>query len=168
MYHKHRKNIFFITIYSFLLVCLFGCQAFVRKFTRKPKNEDLSKEEMVLAPQEYNGPEISKEELYRQYFLYWKSWQDELIYSLNPGGNHKKQIDCVNEAIKNISRMKQLLALQKYEQAAAYESKLESLRASIGRDVYSNNTFDNRSKAEQLRRNILRDLSFNKVKNSLI
>ncbi|MBM3255730.1 MAG: hypothetical protein FJZ08_05460, partial [Candidatus Omnitrophica bacterium] len=63
-----------VTIYL-LLVSFLGCEAFVRKFTRKSKKEDLHREEMVLAPQEYQKPKLSKEEEYRQYLLYWKSWQ---------------------------------------------------------------------------------------------
>jgi hypothetical protein len=140
----------------------------VRKFTRKPKDKDLSRQELVLAPEDYPGPQMTKEELYRQYFLYWKSWQDELIVSLYPDGNHKKQMDCVNEALKNLSKIKGLLSAQKYKQADVYLTQLENLKDLISQDLYANNTTNNRTKAEQLKRNILRDLSYNKVKDSLI
>src|SRR3989338_3700293 len=89
--------------YTLILLLIFyslGCEAFIRKFTRKPKKENMPKEEMVLAPEEYKAPEMSKEDLYRQHFLFWRTWQDELIASLNKEGNHKKQIDCINEAVK--------------------------------------------------------------------
>jgi hypothetical protein len=165
---ESKFKILFLSIGCWLMVTLFGCEAFVRKFTRKPKNQDLTKEEMVLAPEEYTGPEMSKEELYRQYFLYWKSWQDELIASLYPGANHKKQLDCVNEALKNLAKIKGLLSAQKNKQADTYLAQLEKLKDLISRDVYSQNTAHNRTKAEQLKRNILRDLSYNKIKDSLI
>jgi hypothetical protein len=145
-----------------------GCEAFVRKFTRKPKNQDLLKEEMVLAPEEYSGPGMTKEELYRHYFLYWKSWQDELITSLYPGGNHKKQIDCVEEALRNLAKIKVLLGAEKTKQVDTYLTQLENLKDLISRDPYFNNTTNNRTKAEQLKRNILRDLSYSKIKDSLI
>jgi hypothetical protein len=151
-----------------LFLILTGCEAFVRKFTRKPKDRDLSRPQMVLAPEEYTGPQMSKEELYRQYFLYWRAWQDELILSLEPRANHKKQMDCINQALKNLARIKGLLAAQKSEQANRYLIQLEDLRGLIERDVYSNNIVNTRTKAEQLKRNILRDFSYNKVKDSLI
>ncbi len=151
-----------------VLFTLIGCEVFVRKFTRKPKDQDLSKEELVLAPEEYSGPQMTKEELYRHYFLYWKSWQDELITSLYPGGNHKKQIDCAEEALKNLAKIKALLSAEKSKQVDAYLTQLENLKDLISRDLYFNNTANNRTKAEQLKRNILRDLSYSKIKDSLI
>lgn len=65
---------------GFLILNMIGCEAFVRKFTRKAKKEQ--REEMVLVPQEYQKPKLTKEQEYRHYFLYWQSWQDELIGSL--------------------------------------------------------------------------------------
>lgn len=164
---RFKAFVLFCTLCA-VLSTLIGCEAFVRKFTRKPKGQDLDKPEMVLAPEEYTGPQMSKEELYRQYFLYWKSWQDELVLSLQPGGNHKKQMDCVNEALKNLVKIKELLVAQKGEQVDTYLTQLEDLKNLIKQDIYSNNTATSRTKAEQLKRNILRDLSYNKVKDSLI
>ena len=164
---RFKSLILLCTLYA-VLCTLMGCEAFVRKFTRKPKNQDLLKEEMVLAPEEYSGPRMTKEELYRQYFLYWKSWQDELITSLYPGGNHKKQIDCVEEALKNLTKIKVLLSAEKNRQVDTYLTQLENLKDLISRDLYFNNTANNRTKAEQLKRNILHDLSYSKIKDSLI
>ena len=164
---RFKSLILFCTLYV-VLSTLIGCEAFVRKFTRKPTDKDLSRQELVLAPEEYTGPQMSKEELYRQYFLYWKSWQDELIVSLYPGGNHKKQIDCVEEALKNLAKIKALLSAEKNKQVDTYLTQMETLKDLISRDLYFNNTTNNRTKAEQLKRNILRDLSYSKIKDSLI
>jgi len=164
---RFKSLILLCTLFA-VLCTLMGCEAFVRKFTRKPSNQDLLKEEMVLAPEEYSGPRMAKEELYRQYFLYWKSWQDELITSLYPGGNHKKQIDCVEEALKNLAKIKVLLSAEKTKQVDTYLTQLENLKDLISRDLYFNNTANNRTKAEQLKRNILHDLSYSKIKDSLI
>jgi len=140
----------------------------VRKFTRKPKKEDASIEELVLVPEEYSSPQMSRDELYQKYFIYWKSWQDELIVSLYPGGNHKKQMDCVNEASNNLAKIKGLLSANKNKQVDVYLAQLENLRGLISQDLYSNNTTNNRTKAEQLKRNILRDLSYKKIKDYLM
>lgn len=161
------RIILLVTIYS-LLVTLIGCDAFVRKFTRKPKKEDLPREEMVLEPMEYKGPEMSKAELYRQYFLYWRSWQDELIQSLSQNTSHKKQIECVNEAIKNIKQIKTLLSAEKQKQLDIYINQLNELRDLVTKDIYGNNIMGNRTIAERIKRNILRNFSYAAVKDYLI
>ena len=162
------KNQVFILIFGcWLLVSVLGCDAFVRKFTRKPKKENLPREEMVLEPMEYKGPEMSKEELYRQYFLYWRSWHDELIQSLSQNTNHKKQIECVNEAIKNIEQIKVLLNAEKQKQLDIYINQLNDLRDLVTKDIYGNNIIGNRAIAERIKKNILRDFSYNKIKDYL-
>lgn len=171
---KHRLHRFKISItqiiilstfYS-LLSTLIGCEAFVRKFTRKPKKE-LPKEEMVLVPEEYKGPQMSKEDLYRQYFLFWKSWQDELITSLSPGANQKKQIDCVEEAIKNLINLKVLLNENTQRELDVYISQLNDLEGLISKDTYGANIINHRQNAERIKRNILRDFSYKKIKKDL-
>lgn len=62
---KRIINLLFI---SFLMVSLTGCEAFVRKFTRKPKDK-MKTEELVLIPEEYKPPQLSKEEKYRDTFF---------------------------------------------------------------------------------------------------
>ncbi len=145
-----------------------GCEAFVRKFTRKPKTEQLPKEEMVLAPEEYKAPQMTSEESYRQHFLFWKSWQDELINVLSPGANHKKQIGCIREAKKNISSMKALLNTEKQQKLDVYIGQLNDLNEAIARDVYGNNAAAHRQNAERIKRNISRDFSYKRVKEDLI
>jgi deoxyribodipyrimidine photolyase len=150
-----------------LLVTLIGCDAFVRKFTRKPKKEELTQEEMVLAPEEYKVG-MSKEELYRQYFLFWKSWQDELINALSREGSHKKQVACAKEAIKNLEYLRPLLNEEKQKQLDVYINKLNALKDSVEEDAYNNNFAINASLAESIKMNILKDFSFNKIKNYLL
>lgn len=139
----------------------------MRKFTRKSKKENLTREEMVLAPEEYKGPGMSKKELYHQYFLFWKSWQDELINSLFSGANHKKQIGCVGEAIKNLINLKGLLNAERQKKLDIYIAQLNDLKERIAKDLYGNNIMANRKNAEQLKRNILRDFSYNKVSKDI-
>jgi hypothetical protein len=159
----------FIIICGLLtIVCgLVGCDAFVRKFTRKSKKEKVSGEMMVLAPEEYKS-NMTKEDLYRQYFLFWKSWQDELIGSLSRGANHKKQVDCAKQAINNLTNLRVLLNEEKKNKLDIYIRKLSELEGLIEKDVYSNNIAITRPKSEQLKREILRDFSYDKVKKYLI
>jgi hypothetical protein len=160
------KAVLLVTSYS-LLVTTIGCDAFVRKFTRKPKKEEAPQDEMVLAPEEYKGVQMTKEELYRQSFLYWKSWQGELIESLSNNGNHKKQIACANEAIKNLESLKALLNSQEQLKLEVYIKQLKELRDSITQDVYGNNIFNNRVTAERIKMDILRNFSYKKIKDYL-
>lgn len=162
------KKIIHLFIVYFLVFNLLGCEAFVRKFTRKPKKGNLPKEELVLAPEEYKGPQMSKEELYRQYFLFWKSWHDELIGSLSEGANRKKQKDCLNETVKNLEQLRALLNDEKKAKLDIYINQIKNLDEIIAQDLYGNNITLNRLTAEQIKRNILRDFSYNKIKDYLI
>ncbi len=169
--HRFQKQITQIlilsTLYS-LLSTLIGCDAFVRKFTRKSKKENLPKQELVLVPEEYKPPKMTKEEVYRQYFLYWKSWHDELINSLSGGASHKKQIDCANEAIKNLEQLRTTLQEVKQKKLDVYINQLKDLNKEIVEDLYGNNISANRLTAERIKRNILRDFFYNKIKDYLV
>ena len=169
--HRFKKQITQIiilsTLYS-LLSTLIGCDAFVRKFTRKAKKENLPKQEMVLVPEEYEPPKMTKEEVYRQYFLYWKSWHDELINSLSTGASHKKQIACANEAIKNLEQLKSTLQEAMQTKLDVYINQLKDLKNEIVQDLYGNNISANRLTADRIRRSILRDFSYNKIKDYLV
>jgi hypothetical protein len=161
------KALIFIGVLCVAVSILVGCDALVRKFTRKPKKEKLEKEEMVLAPEAYKGPDMTKEELYRQSFLFWKSWQDELINYLSPGANHKKQIDCAEQTIKNLVSLKTLLNESSQKKLDAYIGQLTELKDLITKDVHGNNIVNNRQKAERIKRNILRDFSYNKISKDI-
>ena len=156
------------TLILFLIGNLTGCDAFVRKFTRKPRKENLPKQELVLVPEEYKLPRMTKEEMCRQYFLYWKSWHDELINSLSGGSSHKKQIDCANEAIKNLEQLRAALQEAKQKKLDVYINQLKDLKNEIAQDLYGNDISVNRLTVERIRRSILRDFSYNKIKDYLV
>jgi hypothetical protein len=160
------KIILLVTSYS-LLVTLVGCEAFVRKFTRKPKKENMPQEEMVIAPEEYKAPVMTKEEQYREHFLYWKSWQDELIESLSSNTNSKKQLSCVNEAIKNLEQIRILLKAEKQKKLDIWINQLKNLRDALSSNIYGTSIDRNRLSAERIRRNIMQDFSYPKVKDYL-
>lgn len=159
------KSLVFIFSLWFLINAL-GCEALARKFTRKSKKDDAVKEEMVLVPEEYKS-NLTKEEEYRQSLLFWKSWQDELISSLSIGANHKKQVDCASEAIKNLMNLRALLNTEMQKKLDGYIVQLGNLKESISKDVYGNNIVNSRTTAERIRRNILRDFPYNKIKDYL-
>jgi hypothetical protein len=150
-----------------LISTLVGCEAFVRKFTRKSKKDKFSREEMVLVPQEYKKPQLSKEDQYRQYFVYWRSWTDELINYLDKGGNHKKQVDCAEEVIGNLVNIRALLTEEKQNKIDTYIKQFKTLQGAISQDIYGYAVNINRQSAERIKRNFLRDFSYNKIKGYL-
>ena len=147
----------------FIIINLLGCEAFIRKFTRKSKGPEV-REEVVLAPEEYKGSGMTKEQIYRQFFVFWRSWQDELILALNFNDNHRKQVDCAQEAMKNLVNLRPYLKEDKQKQLDTYIVKMNDLKNSINNDTYCRNSIWYRQKAEKLRRDIIRDLSFPKIK----
>jgi hypothetical protein len=163
---KSLIKVLFIFHFSFFILTSLGCDAFVRKFTRKPKKENLPQEEMVLVPEEYKGVEMTREELYRQYFLFWKSWQDELINALYDKASHKRQLSCAEEALKNLEDLRELLNEEQKKKLDIYISQSKELQGFIAKDLYGSDRAFNAQKAERLKRNILRDFSYSKVKDS--
>jgi len=160
------KRITVLVIDLLLIASIMGCDAFVRKFTRKPKKTDIPQEEMVLVPQEYK-PTMNSEQAYRQYFMFWKSWADELIESLLQKRSQKKQIDCVNEAIKNLLNLKALLNEEKQKKLDIYITQLKELQGAISKDLYGTNSAANAQVADRIKKNILRFFSYNKIREDI-
>lgn len=161
-----RKWFIFI-IGIILVINLTGCEAFVRKFTRKSK-KDKGPEEMVLAPEEWKGPKMTKEEQYRQYFLFWKSWHDELINSLQLSSTQKKKIDCAQQAMKNLIGMRSLLNESKQKQLDVYLKQLADLQNSIQSDIYGTAINSYRQDSDKLKMNIQQRFSYDDIKNDLL
>jgi len=160
------RNIFLFMLCCFVLLELAGCESFTRKFTRKSKKSDRAVE-MVLVPEEYKGPNMTKEELYRQYFLFWKSWHDELENALTQKSSLKKKVDCAQEALKNLINMKGMLVSDMQKHIDVYVNKTIELLAAIKSDVYGTNDFRNLQLAERIKMDIHREFIYPKVRNYL-
>jgi len=171
MRHKSdvKKIKFFLKLVTcyLSLVILIGCEALVRKFTRKPKQESAPQDEMVVAPEEYKVLVVSKKEQYRQYFLFWESWHDELIQSFLSTTNQKKYVSCADEAIENLTQMRLLLKPEKQTRLDTYLLRLKQLRGAIINDVYGQNSNAHRYEAETIKRDILRYFSYSQAKDYL-
>jgi hypothetical protein len=123
---------------------------------------------MILAPEEWKGPQMTKEERYRQYYTFWLSWQDELISVLSQRSSLKKKNDCVEQAIKNILGMRSMLNETKQKQLDVYLKQMNGLGASIKSDIYGVYDNNNRQTTERARRNIMQSYSYSDIKNDLI
>lgn len=160
------KLCFCLFTFYFFLFTFAGCEAFVRKFSRKPK-KGSQPVELVLAPEEYKGPQMSKEELYRQYFLYWKSWHDELISALNYKAARKRKLDCIEQAARNLMNMRKLLNPGYQKKLDTYISRLEDLRNCVQSDIYGYQDGRNAQAAERLKVAIMQGFSYGQIKDSM-
>ena len=160
------KKIALVLICCCLLLDLAGCESFTRKFTRKSKKTDQAVE-MVLIPEEYKGPNMTKEELYRQHFLFWQSWEGELENALIQKSSLKKKVDCAQEALKNLVNMKNMLVTDVQKNLDVYINKTIELLASIKDDVYGTNNSRNLQIAERIKSDIHQGFIYPKIRNYL-
>jgi len=161
-----RKGLIF-SIGLILMINLVGCEAFTRKFTRKSK-KDKTPETMILAPEEWKGPQMTKEEQYRQYFVFWQSWQDELTNALIQNAPQKKKLDCAQQAMKNLVGMRSLLNETKQKQLDIYLKQMAELRDDIKADIYGTANNFYRENSEKLKMNIARYFTYSDVKNDIL
>lgn len=82
------KTILLVTSYC-LVLTLTGCDAFVRKFTRKPKTQEFPEGEMILAPVEYEPIAMSSRQRYQQDFLFGKPGRMSLSFLYRKKGARK-------------------------------------------------------------------------------
>lgn len=150
-----------------LLFTSMGCDAFVRKFTRKPKKDKEKKEELVLVPVEYNTQKASKEDLYQQYYLFWVGWQEQFIDSLIYDTNRKKSIACASEAVSNLEQMWKLLKNEKQEELAVYIKQSKDLVTAMENDPYRSKVDYYLDRASRLKTQIQKKFSFKKIKDNL-
>jgi hypothetical protein len=160
------KKIFFLIIICCLLTTVLGCESFTRKFTRKSKKPDTVVE-MVLTPEEYKGPNMTKEEIYRQYYLYWGSWQDELINALTQKSSLKKKVDCAQEALKYLVYMKMMLVTDAQKNFDLEISKFNDLLSSVKSDIYGTNDSRNLRMAERIKSSVHKGFVYPKIRNYL-
>lgn len=160
------RKVFILFSVLCLLASVMGCEALTRKFTRKSKKDTT--EVMVLAPEEWKGPQMTKEEKYRQYYVFWQSWHDELINALSSNASQKKRIDCAEQALKNLSAMRALLNESGQKQLDVYIRQLSGLRDTLKSDIYGSTGDSARLKAERVRMNIMQRFSYSDIKNDLL
>lgn len=113
---------------------LCGCETLEKKFTRKRKPKGNT-EDVVLAPRDYSAHPFSSDILYKQYFVYWKSWNQELVRALGERASQKKVVDCLEQSLVNIKKMKSYLVADKKTALLTYEQKLESMKNFVTQKV---------------------------------
>ena len=151
----------------FFSLTLTGCEAFRKKFVRKPKKEKEIK--VVIHTHEYESL-YSVEQSYKKYFLFWRASHEELVNSLNAGnGNRKKRVFAAEKVLENLQQMRKLLLPEK--QAGLDRFILEQKALAGELDKYKlKRARMSRVKAilEKQRRQIQREFSYKHTKEYLI
>lgn len=168
-----KKKFLNLTVFFWALmfgcwISLTGCEAFVRKFTRKTKKKARI-EEQVIQPQTYPDVSLTREELYRDYYLFWESWTSELLNNfMYEDANRKKQKECVEEAWDNITKMRSLL---KEDKALALQNIIDEF--AVFKSILFQNRLNRadvtylRNKLERIRAKARRGFIFARIKKDL-
>jgi hypothetical protein len=158
-----------IILLGISLVSLSGCETLTRKFVRKSKAEKENVDEVIYSPQEYPAQIMSNNDMYRDYYTFWKGWHQELVDVLSEGQNHKKQVECINEIINNLNKMKDLLVPEAQEGLKRYIQRLSPIQQEIvaGRSNASNFS-TMKAQLESIRTKINNEYSAKKAQNYII
>ncbi len=140
---RQKPDIWKAVILIVSCVYLFsGCEAFRKKFVRKKKRIDFQ-EEMVIVPRDYSAHPFPSDVMYKQYFVYWKAWNQELVTALKDGEPYKKVLATVDQAIINLKKMATYLNSEKAGELGVYVKKTQVLKDEI---VMARNMPDSRMK----------------------
>jgi len=146
-----------------LCISIAGCAGIQRKFARKKQKEEKAPPIVTT----YDYPiEQRMDELYKKRFLFWKSWQGELIDRMDD--SYKKRIECYDELIQNLSEMQKYLNDEKYKELESFTAEIKSLDPDIKKiNLTNSEKYRIRQTLEKTKRLIDKKFSYSKVKDSL-
>ncbi len=149
----------------FLVILLFltGCAGLQRKFTRKKKKDE--KIGPVINTYDY-AKDLRVDELYKKKFLFWRTWQGELIERMD--GLYKKRVECYDQAIMNLKEMQKYLSDPKAEDLEPFIEKVSSIDPDIRKKKLSKSEqYGMTQLLEKTKRQIDKQFSYSKVKDFL-
>ncbi len=151
-------------LYFTLYILLAGCEAFTRKFTRKPKRPKIT-EEPVLVFEVYPESTYSIHDMYKDYYFIFRSWLDELINHLEPAANQKKRAECVREAKANLLKMQSVLKEEKQKELEPYIQKIEDIENQIRGFLSQDKFYNLKNQCISLKTKISKSFSYSKIKD---
>jgi len=156
----------------FLLIFAFsasGCESFNRKFVRK--NAEPTGPPQIFHVEPFVPPPNA--DVYKHAFLFWETWEEQLIIALSPGGypkavNYMKIRECLENAVSNLNDMKQCLNDKKAQELDVYLKQLQKFSSSVDADYISDNVLSRmKDDIETNKRNIDIRFSFKAIKNDI-
>ena len=156
------KRIAYFVIAFFLIVNIAGCAGLQKKFTRKKK-------ETVKMPRIYQVKKYESRptpELYKKHYVYWESFQSEMIMTLGP--NRKKNMICIEHILSNLSDMQNMLLPEKAAELETHIVRLTKIKdILVKEDLTTFNRNYIMMTLERESRYIKRGFVYSKVKDSL-
>jgi len=158
-----RNRIFIYLISAILCLDIVGCAGLQRKFIRKKKVEE--RPAPIITTYDY-AKDLRVDELYKKHFLFWRTWQDELILRIDE--SYKKRIDCYDNLVMHLDEMAGYLKEEKSTELRPYIEEIKSLDNVIRKkNLSESETYRLRHIFEITRRQIDKKFSYSKVKDCL-
>ncbi len=151
-----------------VLMTLTGCEGLRRKFTRK-KSRRKTQETMIVAPRDYSEHPFPNDVMYRQYFTYWKAWNQEWVASLHDHDSRKKIISCGEQTLANLEKMATYLVEEKKGELDVHIAKTRALQEDIEahRSLLPSHYTTYRYRAQRLLRVVNRNFDMRHVKDAI-
>jgi len=157
------KRRFRYLVIAVLCISVAGCGGLQRKFARKKKQEE--KVSPVVTTYDY-PVEQRVDELYKKRFLFWKSWQGELIDRMD--GTYKKRIECYDQLMQNLFEMQKYLNDEKNKELEAFITEIKSVGPVVKKmDLRGSEKHRVAQVLEKTKRLIDKRFSYSKVRDSL-
>ena len=159
------KAFLLLTTYFLLLTTLFGCEAFRKKFVRKPKEKEVK---IVVETYEYEAEPV--EETYKRFFLFWRAAHEEMINSLSTqDGNRKKLVFTAEKIIENLQQMRQLLMPQMQARLDTFISEQKDIARQLNRfKLQHAQLIRIKSMLEKQRRQIQKEFNYKHIQEYLV
>ena len=155
--------VFRYAVIIILSISIAGCAGMQRKFSRKKHKEE--KISTVVTTYDY-AKELRVDELYKKRFLFWKSWQGELIDRMGDG--YKKRAECYDQLMQNLLEMQKYLNDEKYKEIESFIVEIKSVDHDIKKiDLTQSERYRIMQLLEKTRRRIDKRFSYSHVKNYL-
>lgn len=159
------KAFLLLTTYFLLLTTLFGCEAFRKKFVRKPKEKEVK---IVVETYEYESEPAEK--TYKRFFLFWRAAHEEMINSLkSQDSNRKKLVFAAEKIIENLQQMRQLLMPQMQARLDTFISEQKDIARQLNRfKLQHAQLIRIKSMLEKQRRQIQKEFNYKHIQEYLV
>jgi hypothetical protein len=124
---------------------------------------------MVITPRDYSANPLPSDVMYKQYFAYWKSWNQELVTSLIDRSPDKKIIDCAERSVSNLKKMAFYLQEDQAKKLDVFVKQTEELKDDLvaSRAMLSIMPHQFRYRADRILSQVNREFDFRHMKDHL-
>jgi len=158
-----KKRLIACALILTMTVSSTGCAALQKKFARKKKKE--KRIAPIITTYDYSK-ELRVDELYKKHFLFWQSWQTELIDRMD--ATRKKRITCYDYTVSSLMEMRKYLVGPKAGELEGFINEVKSIESDVKKKRLSKSgQYRVIRLLERTKRQIDRKFSYSNVKGSL-